>query len=396
MKSTPVPWAFVALMLLSSLSGCIFDDGNSSGGDDVLAVFNYSPSSNIRTGDVVSFDASSSTPSGGITYRWDFDADASTDATGRSAEWSFAAAGTYTVELTVSDGSKSSTQTKDVTVADATAAPPTAEITQYASDEDCNNEDIDESTHIVVWICEMDKSMTDRDISETTTIELDASDSDAGDSSQYITTWNWDLNAEVDSDNDGDFENDADLTGETIDWNNVEPGEYELHLNIENSAGMTDSDSIKVYVSYAGQWSDFELGGNTSGSAVTLDFDVNVVYDKDNGNTIRKMVGELTYPKIDGDCTNIGTNNCRAKLDIYAFNEEDEEASNTSDTGLDQRSDGSDCDEDEHDCVFLTLSSYMFTDTESTYDDGEWTMQIRNEKINDLQVESFIIRLHYK
>ena len=242
----------------------------------------------------------------------------------------------------------------------------------------------------------MDKSMTDRDISETTTIELDASDSDAGDSSQYITTWNWDLNADVDSDNDGDFENDADLTGESIDWNNVEPGEYELHLNIENSAGMTDSDSIKVYVSYAGQWSDFELGGNTSGSAVTLDFDVNVVYDKDNGNTIRKMVGELTYPKIDGDCTNIGTNNCRAKLDIYAFNEEDEEASNTSETGLDQRSDGSDCDEDEHDCVFLTLSSYMFTDTESTYDDGEWTMQIRNEKINDLQVESFIIRLHYK
>jgi hypothetical protein len=110
------------------------------------------------------------------------------------------------------------------------------------------------------------------------------------------------------------------------------------------------------------------------------------------------MVGELTYPKTDGDCTNAfpGATNCRAKLDIYAFNEEDEEASNTSDTGLDQRTDGTDCDEDENDCVFLTLSSYMFTDTESTYDDGEWTMQIRNEKINDLQVESFIIRLHYK
>ena len=398
MKSTPVPWAFVALMLLSSLSGCIFEDTDGTGSEDVLAVFNYSPTSNIRSGDVVTFDASSSTPSGGITYRWDFDADESTDATGRSAEWSFDAAGTYAVELTVSDGSKSSTQTKDVTVADATASPPNAEIIQYASDEDCNNDDIDESTHIVVWICEMDKSMTDRDISATTTISLDASDSDAGDSSQYITTWNWDLNADVDSDNDGDFENDADLTGESIDWNNVEPGEYELHLNIENSAGMTDSDSIKVYVSYAGQWSDFELGGNTSGNAVTLDFDVNVVYDKDNGNTIRKMVGELTYPKTDGDCTSAfpGATNCRAKLDIYAFNEEDEEASNTSDTGLDQRTDGTDCDEDENDCVFLTLSSYMFTDTESTYDDGEWTMQIRNEKINDLEVESFIIRLHYK
>ena len=38
----------------------------------------------------------------------------------------------------------------------------------------------------------------------------------------------------------------------------------------------------------------------------------------------------------------------------------------------------------------------MFTDTESTYGDGDWVLQIRNEKVNDLQVESFIIRLHYK
>ncbi|MFL2970339.1 MAG: PKD domain-containing protein [Candidatus Poseidoniaceae archaeon] len=396
MKSRRVPLAFTALMLLSSLSGCIFEQTDAGGDEEVLAVFNYSPSSNIRSGDTITFDASSSTPSGGITYRWDFDGDGSIDATGRSTEWSFDEADTYTVELTVSDGTKSSSQTKDVTVVEATAQAPKAEITQYASDEDCSNDDIDETTHIVLWICEMDKSQTDRDISATTTVNLDASDSESGDSSQYITTWNWDLNADVDSDNDGDSENDADLTGEDIEWTNVQPGEYELHLTIENSAGLTDSDSIKVYVSYAGKWSDFEMGGNTSGNAVTLDFDLNVVYDKDNGNTIRKAVGELTYPKIDGDCTNIGTNNCRAKLDVYAFNEEDEEASNTSDTGLDQRSDGDDCDEDDNDCVFLTLSSYMFTDTESTYDDGDWTFQIRNEKINDLQVESFIIRLHYK
>ena len=387
---------FAALMLLSSLSGCIFEEAESSGSDEVLAVFNFSPTSNIRSGDVVTFDASSSTPSGGITYRWDFDGDASIDATGRSTEWTFEASGTYAVELTVSDGTKSSSQSKDVTVVEATAQPPTAEITQYASDDDCNNDDIDESTHIVLWICEMDKSMTDRDISATTTVNLDASDSESGDSSQYITTWNWDLNAEVDSDNDGDSENDADLTGKNVDWTNVEPGEYELHLTVENDAGMTDSDSIKVYVSYAGQWSDFQMGGNTSGNAQTLDFDVKVVYDKDNGNTIRKLVGELTYPKIDGDCTNIGTNNCRAKLDIYAFNEDDEEASNTSETGLDQRSDGDECNEDDNDCVFLTLSSYMFTDTESTYNDGDWTLQVRNEKFNDLEVESFIIRLHYR
>ncbi len=398
MKSTSVPILFAALMLLSSLSGCIFEESDASGSDEVLAVFNYSPSTNLRSGDAITFDASASTPSGGITYRWDFDGDASIDATGRSTEWTFDESGTFTVELTVSDGTKSSSQTKDVTIVEATAQPPNAEITQYASDEDCSNDDIDESTHIVLWICEMDKSMTDRDISATTTVALDASDSESGDSSQYITTWNWDLNAEVDADNDGDSENDADLTGESVDWNNVQPGEYQLHLTIENSAGMTDTDSIKVYVSYAGQWTDFEMGGNTSGNAQTLDFDFQVVYDKDNGNTIRKLVGELTYPKVDGDCTSAfpGATNCRAKLDIYAFNEDDEEASNTSETGLDQRSDGDDCNEDDNDCVFLTLSSYMFTDTESTYNDGDWTLQVRNEKINDLQVESFIIRLHYK
>ena len=398
MKSTSVPILFAALMLLSSLSGCIFEESDASGSDEVLAVFNYSPSTNLRSGDAITFDASASTPSGGITYRWDFDGDASIDATGRSTEWTFDESGTFTVELTVSDGTKSSSQTKDVTIVEATAQPPNAEITQYASDEDCSNDDIDESTHIVLWICEMDKSMTDRDISATTTVALDASDSESGDSSQYITTWNWDLNAEVDADNDGDSENDADLTGESVDWNNVQPGEYQLHLTIENSAGMTDTDSIKVYVSYAGQWTDFEMGGNTSGNAQTLDFDFKVVYDKDNGNTIRKLVGELTYPKVDGDCTSAfpGATNCRAKLDIYAFNEDDEEASNTSETGLDQRSDGDDCNEDDNDCVFLTLSSYMFTDTESTYNDGDWTLQVRNEKINDLQVESFIIRLHYK
>ena len=390
-----MPVLLALLMVISSLAGCTAITGDSDSDGEVLAVFNYSPSSNIRTGDTVVFDASSSTPSNGVTYRWDFDADGSIDETGRSAEWQFDTTGVKTVELTVSDGSKSSSQTKEITIADATAQPPSAEITQYADDEDCSDDDIDESTHIVLWICEMDKSMTDRDVSATTTVTLDAATSEAGDSSQYITEWNWDLDSETDKDNDGDSENDVDFSGETIDWSNVAPGEYEVNLNIRNSAGLTSSDSIKVYVNYAGQWSDFEMGGNTSGNAQTLDFDVNIVYDKDQGNTIRKAVGELTYPQIDDGCFETGTGNCRAQLDIYAINEEDEEASNTSSKALDQRTDG-DCDEDNNDCVHLTLSSYMFTDTESTYGDGDWIFQIRNDKVNDLQVESFVIRLHYR
>lgn len=396
MKSASMPVLLGLLMVISSLSGCVFEGSENDSDGEILAVFNYSPSSNIRTGDTIVFDASSSTPSNGLTYRWDFDADGAIDETTPTAEWHYDSTGTKMVELTVSDGTKSSSQTKEITIADATALPPSAEITQYSDDEDCSNDDLDENTHIVLWICEMDKSMTDRDISATTTVTLDAGTSEAGDSSQYITEWNWDLDSETDKDNDGDPENDVDYSGETIDWSNVVPGEYEINLNIINSAGLTDSDTIKVYVNYAGKWSDFEMGGNTSGDGQTLDFDVNIVYDKDKGNTIRKAVGELTYPQQDDDCTTVpGGTNCRAKLDIYAFNEEDEEASNTTDKALDQRTDG-DCDEDNNDCVHLTLSSYMFTDTESTYGDGEWVFQLRNEKVNDLQVESFVIRLHYR
>ena len=52
------------------------------------------------------------------------------------------------------------------------------------------------------------------------------------------------------------------------------------------------------------------------------------------------------------------------------------------------------CDE-ANDCIFLTMSSYIFGDGETTYGDGDWTFKIQNDKQNDLQVESFIIRLVY-
>ena len=384
------------MMVLVSLSGCIFEDESSSSGD-LLAVFNYSSSNeNIRVGDTISFDGSSSTPAdGSLTYRWDFDGDSSVDKTGKTAEWSYDSAGVKTATLTISDGSRTSEQIREITIVDATAVAPVAEITQYNDAEDCEDNSIDENSKIVVWMCYYDKSQSDRDVSETTTISLDASNSDAGNPEEYISDYNWDLDLNDDADNDGDSENDVDLSGESANWNDVEPGEYEIKLNIINSQGLVDSDTIKIYVSYAAKWSDFEMGGNTSGSGVELDFDVKISYDRDNGNTIRKVVAELTYPQQDDDCQAVfGTNNCRAKLDTYAYNEEDDEAGNTSNVGLDQRDDGDDCD-DSNDCVFLTMSSYLFGDGENTYGDGDWTFKIKNDKANDLQVESFIIRLVY-
>ena len=81
-------------------------------------------------------------------------------------------------------------------------------------------------------------------------------------------------------------------------------------------------------------------------------------------------------------------------LNIFAYNEEDEEAGNTTSTDLESRDDG-DCGSDQ-DCVHLRLSGYMFADTESTYGDGEWTMSIQNDRVNDFMVDQFVIRLFYK
>jgi len=401
MGSHARPLMMAGLMLCMSMSGCIFEDSSSSDEVEVLAVFNFTPSKNIKVGTTVSFDASSSTPNdGSLTYRWNFDTEGTIDidATGLTATWTFDEAKTYKVTLEVSDGTSTSEQTRDITVAPESAEVPIAEISQYADEEDCEDESISESRHILVWICARDKSMTDRSITETTTIQLDASGSQSGDpTSQYIPEdgYTWDLDLEEDKDNDGDPENDDDLVGETVDWSNVAPGEYEIGLTVTNNVEMTDSATIKVYVSYAGYWNDFEIGGNTSGNAAELDFDTIIHYNKETGNTIVKAQIELEYPKEDDGCAEIpGANNCRAELNIYAYNEEDEEAGNTSATELESRDDG-DC-ADDLDCIHLKLSGYMFSDTDSTYGDGDWTMTIQNDRINDFRVDQFVIRLYYK
>ena len=189
------------------------------------------------------------------------------------------------------------------------------------------------------------------------------------------------------------------MSGENVEWKDVAPGEYQVNLSVTNNVGGMDGDKIKVYVSFYGYWSDsdWQISGGNSNDAEEIEFEMPVVYDKEQGNTVRKVEIILTYPQIDDDCTDITPgegNNCRNKLDIYAYNEDEDEAKNTTETPLDNREEG-DCD-DESDCVLMLLSSYMFTDTESTYGDGEWTIAIHNEKVNDQKIESFVIILHYK
>jgi PKD repeat protein len=392
MKPYFKPLFLALVMISSSLAGCIGESNNES--VQVTAVFSFSPSTDIRTGDSVELDGSASMPQdGSLTYSWDCDGDGAADETGQKTDCFWEVEGTYSVTLTVASGSRSNSQTKDIVVTEAPVGSPTAEITQYADEEDCQFDDIDETRDILVWICGMDKSDSDKEIKETTTILFDGSNSISGGASEYISSWNWDVNLEYDSDGDGNLENDADLTGENVEWKDVAPGEYEVNLSVTNSAGSMDGDKIKVYVSYYGEWKDFQIDGNNSGSPKEIEFDMTVVYDRDQGNTIRKVETILTYEQVDSDCQ-IGASNCGNTLNLYAYNEDDDEASNTSETSNDNRDEG-DCDSENY-CVSLLLSSYMFTDTESTYGDGDWMMKIRNNRWNDVDIESIVIILHYK
>ena len=388
------PILMALLFISASLAGCMSDDEASSSA--VEAIFDYDPTKNIRTGMDIDFDGGASLPSGAsLTYKWDFDSDGAYDDTGRTVTWSYPDAGSYEVKLTVSDGTDSNSQSRTVKVIDADAVDPTADAGSDSPMSDCDGDSVNSGSYYLTYICEMDKNTSNKNLLSSTTVNLDGSNSDGGSSDEYISTWDWDLDLERDEDGDGDSKNDADLTGETVEWKEVLAGEYKIALTVTNGAGLSSTDEVVVYVNYVAKWNDFAIGGNNSNSPIDIDFSFPASQDLDSGNTIRRAVGELVYLKEDaGDCTNVpGTNNCRAKLDLYGFNSTDEEAGNTSAMGLDQRQSG-DCDSDT-DCVWLQFTgSYHFS--ESQWKDGEWTMTLRNEKVNDLEVESLIIRLIYK
>jgi PKD repeat protein len=383
----------MALFFISaSLAGCTSDGETSS--SEVEAIFDYDPDKNIRTGADIDFDGGASLPSGtSLTYKWDFDNDGAYDDTGRTVTWSYPDAGEYKVKLTVSDGTNSNSQSRTIKIIDADAVEPSADAGSGAPSSDCEGESVNDGNYYLVYICEMDKSLSSKNLLATTTVNLDGSDSEAGGSDEYISDWEWDFDLERDEDGDGDKMNDADESGKTFEWKEVPPGEHKIALTVTNGAGLSSVDEVVVYVNYVAKWNDFSIGGNNSNNPIDIEFSFPVTQDQDSGNTIRKAIGELVYLKEDADCTNVpGANNCRAKLDLYGFNSTDEEAGNTSALGLDQRQYG-DCDSDT-DCVWLQFTgSYHFS--ESQWKDDEWTMTLRNEKVNDLEVESLVIRLLY-
>ena len=373
----------IALMMVTPLAGCL-DSVTSNSGPSVTMSIN--PTGTVKVGDEVTFDATgSSDPNGDpLSFDWDF-GDGNTGK-GQTVKHIYNQPGTFTTELCVSDSDYDACEEKDIIVAAADAALPSADITSY-KDDDCEGDGPGGGTHTLVWICEVELDSSDDTVDATTTVYLDGSESAAGDSSSYLTKYEWDLNIQLDSDNDGDPENDVDIEGESPEWTNVAPGEYEVKLTVTDNQGFTSSDEMDVYVNYRGAWAEFTIAGNTSNSPAEMTFGYPVVYNQETGHKIRYVKVQVTYPIEDDDWAVGSADN---RLDLFVYNDTEEHVVNTTWMADDDQSSG-DCASDDR-CLEQRVSTGFFRD----YLDGSWTVDLVNEKFHDTTVKSFVIILEYK
>ena len=97
-----ITWAIGIFSTVMLITGC-----NIGGGENNLAVNITSPSGDttISAGQSVDFECSVSNGSSPYTYNWDFGGGASDSTEQNPGSIVFSTAGTYTVTLTVTDGS---------------------------------------------------------------------------------------------------------------------------------------------------------------------------------------------------------------------------------------------------------------------------------------------------
>ena len=383
-----------ALFLATSLAGCLETFSSDS---PPTVTMNITPSGTVKVGDTVQFSASGSSDpdADALSFSWDF-GDGNLGEPSMTTSHVYNTQGTFTVTLCVASTDFEVCEDRDVIVAAADAAEPTASIVAY-QDSNCLGEDTSSSTYILTWICEEEMDISDTTVDATTTIQLDGSDSSAGDPSVYIDEYSWDLDNYIDSDGDGITDNDVDKTGENAEWTNVWPGEYEIKLTVTDSQGFVDSVNMDVYVNYRGAWAEFTIDSNQSNNPGTVTFEYPVMYDYENRgsgtHTISEVIIEAVYPQED-DESSWGQFPPQNRLDLYAYNgsqsdEDTEEMKNTSHELDEDQNCG-----DEDRCTELSLRTF------SRYHNGEITMlctvDLVNEKLFDTTVKSFVIILEYK
>tara|TARA_B100000586_G_scaffold152173_1_gene110563 strand:- start:66 stop:1148 length:1083 start_codon:yes stop_codon:yes gene_type:complete len=356
------------------------------------------PSGTVKVGDAVTFSAAgSSDPDGDpMTFEWTF-GDGNTG-TGLTTSHTYAQPGEYAVKLAVGDGTHEASASTTINVVDSSAREPHAEITAN-KDDDCEGDDPPNGDFVIVWLCEDDKDVDDREVTVSTTVTLDASNSWAGcdpDNSdcyaeEYLVEWKWDLDTYTDSDGDGVTDNDVDATGETYSWSERPAGAWEVRLMVVDNNGFEDHVDSMVYVNYRGVWKDFVIDRATP-NPVIMTWEYPLSYDEESKDRIRYMRVKLSYPKQDDDQPGGGlpgtsTNN---KLDLYMYNSTDDEVANTTGIENDNR-DAGDCDSDDY-CLWMVIGG----STVRGFLPGQWTVDLENAETHNTEVNALIIELEYR
>jgi hypothetical protein len=331
-----------------------------------------------------------------MTFEWDF-GDGNTG-NGLTTSHTYAQPGDYTVELAVGDGTHETTTSTLVTVVDASAREPHAEITTN-KDNDCEDDDPPNGDFVIVWVCEDDKEIGDREVVVSTTVTLDGSESWAGcdpeDSScyseEYLVEWKWDLDTYTDSDGDGVTDNDVDATGETYNWEERPAGAWEVRLTVVDNNGLEDHSDSMVYVNYRGVWKDFEMDRRIQ-EPIIMTWEFPLTYDEDSKDRIRYARAKLAYPKEDDDQIGggIGGTTTNNKLDLYMYNSTDEEVANTTGIENDNR-DAGECDSEDY-CVWMVIGG----STVRGFQPGQWTIDLENAETHTTKVNHLIIELQYR
>ena len=395
----PRDTAFMMAMvfLLPMFAGCT-DLLGSNGPPS--ATMSITPSGTVKAGEEVAFSAAgSSDPDGDtLTFEWDF-GDGNTG-TGLTTKHTYAQPGDYTAELAVGDGTHEVTTSKSITVVDSSAREPEAKITS-SKDDDCDGEESTASGDIViVWVCDEDNDVNDRQVEVSTTVNLDASESWAGcdpdDSNcyaeEYLVEWRWDLDTYSDSDGDGITDNDVDANGETFSWEERTTGAWEVKLTVVDNNGFEDSTTAMVYVNYRGVWKEFVIDRATPNNPIIMTWDYPVTYDQESKDRIRYMRAKLSYPKEDDDqpLGGVGGTTTNNRLDLYIFNSTEDEVANTTGIENDNR-DAGDCGGEEY-CVWMVIGG----STVRGKLPGDWTLDLENAETHNTEVNQLVIELQYR
>ena len=383
------------LMIFTALAGCLDILGSNS---PPSANMSIDPPGSVKAGEAVTFSAvgSSDPDADPMTFEWTF-GDGNTG-NGLTTSHTYAQPGEYTAKLAVSDGTHEVTTSMSVTVIDSSAREPHAEIVAE-KDNDCEGESPPSGDFVLVWVCEDDREIDDRDITVSTTVSLDGTASWAGCdpedpecyAEEYIVSYEWDLDRNSDSDGDGITDNDVDATGDVVNWEERPAGAWDIRLTVTDNNGLTDHDDSVVYVNYRGKWADFEMDRRIQ-EPITMTWNFPVTYDDESKDRIRYLRLKVDYPKEDDDQIGggIGGTTTNNKLDIYLYNSTDEEISNTTGIGNDNRNAG-DCGNNDY-CVWMVVGG----STVRGFLPGDWTADLMNEETHTTKVNYFIVELQYR